>query len=89
MLTGSMSGSSVTDLPDLSAAQAAARLGIKPESLYAYVSRGLLRRHKGAGGSRFDALEIEAFVFAEVAGVPDVFAVHRHFADIVDQGSLL
>jgi len=48
-------------LPDLTAAQAAARLGIKPETLYAYVSRGLLRRHKGIDGSRFDALEVESF----------------------------
>ena len=48
-------------LPDLTAAQAAARLGIKPETLYAYVSRGLLSRHKGPNGSRFDALEVESF----------------------------
>jgi citrate synthase len=48
-------------LPDLTAAQAAARLGIKPETLYAYVSRGQLGRRKGPDGSRFDALEVEAF----------------------------
>ncbi len=48
-------------LPDLSAAQAAARLGVKPETLYAYVSRGLLSRRRSTGGSRFDALEVEAF----------------------------
>lgn len=46
---------------DLTAAQAAARLGIKQETLYAYVSRGLLRRERTAAGSRFDALEIEHF----------------------------
>jgi citrate synthase len=51
-------------LPDLTAAQAAARLGIKPETLYAYVSRGLLGRHKGPEGSRFDALEVESFADA-------------------------
>jgi citrate synthase len=51
----------MVDLPRLSAAQAAARLGVKPESLYAYVSRGLLARERDATGSWFDPLEIEAF----------------------------
>lgn len=49
------------ELPRLTAAQAAARLGVKPESLYAYVSRGLLSRERDAAGSWFDPLEIEAF----------------------------
>lgn len=49
------------DLPRLTAAQAAARLGVKPESLYAYVSRGLLSRERDAAGSWFDPLEVEAF----------------------------
>lgn len=49
------------DLPRLTAAQTAARLGIKPESLYAYVSRGLLSRERDAAGSTFDPLEVEAF----------------------------
>ncbi|MEN2741245.1 citrate/2-methylcitrate synthase [Microbacterium sp. X-17] len=48
-------------LPRLTAAEAAARLGVKPESLYAYVSRGLLSRERGASGSTFDPLEVEAF----------------------------
>lgn len=48
-------------LPRLSAAEAAARLGVKPESLYAYVSRGLLTRERDATGSWFDPLEVEAF----------------------------
>lgn len=48
-------------LAELTTAQAAARLGIKQETLYAYVSRGLLRRARTAAGSRFDALEIERF----------------------------
>lgn len=51
----------MTELPRLTAAQAAARLGVKPESLYAYVSRGLLSRERDASGSSFDPLEIEAF----------------------------
>jgi len=48
-------------LPRLSAAQVAARLGVKPETVYAYVSRGLLTRERDARGSTFDALEVEAF----------------------------
>ncbi|GAA5207930.1 citrate/2-methylcitrate synthase [Microbacterium kyungheense] len=51
----------MSDLPRLTAAQAAARLGVKPESLYAYVSRGLLSRERDASGSSFDPLEVEAF----------------------------
>ncbi|WP_203582444.1 citrate synthase [Microbacterium hibisci] len=51
----------MSDLPRLSAAEAAARLGVKPESLYAYVSRGLLSRERDAAGSWFDPLEVEAF----------------------------
>lgn len=45
----------------LTTAQAAARLGITPQSLYAYVSRGLLTRERHPDGSRFDPLEIERF----------------------------
>ncbi|MFF2484771.1 citrate/2-methylcitrate synthase [Microbacterium sp. NPDC058062] len=51
----------MNDLPRLTAAEAAARLGVKPESLYAYVSRGLLSRERDAAGSSFDPLEVEAF----------------------------
>ena len=44
----------------IGAAEAAARLGIKPASLYAYVSRGTLarRRNPDGRGSLFDAAEI-------------------------------
>ncbi|MBX3285650.1 MAG: citrate synthase [Actinobacteria bacterium] len=34
----------------LTTAEAAARLGVKPETLYAYVSRGLIERHRDPGG---------------------------------------
>jgi citrate synthase len=51
----------VSELPRLTSAQAAARLGIKPSSLYSYVSRGLIAsRRAEKGGSTFDAFEIEA-----------------------------
>jgi citrate synthase len=45
----------------LTAAEAASRLGVKPATLYAYVSRGTLRRQRGPDGrtSLFDAGEVE------------------------------
>jgi citrate synthase len=45
----------------LSTAEAAERLGVKPATLYAYVSRGLLGRERSADGrtSTFDPAEID------------------------------
>ena len=45
----------------LSTAEASRRLGVKPETLYAYVSRGLLRRQRSPDGRRswFDPAEVE------------------------------
>lgn len=43
----------------LTTAEAADRLGVKPATLYAYVSRGLLRRERTPSGSRFDAADVE------------------------------
>ena len=45
----------------LTATDAARRLGIKPETLYAYVSRGMLTRHRAEDGRRslFERAEIE------------------------------
>ncbi|WP_424935808.1 MULTISPECIES: citrate synthase [Bacteria] len=45
----------------LTATQAAARLGVRTETLYAYVSRGLIDRVRTARGSSFDVLEVERF----------------------------
>ncbi|MFT4305449.1 MAG: citrate/2-methylcitrate synthase [Microbacterium sp.] len=56
-------------LPRLTAEETAARLGIKLESLYAYVSRGLLTRERTATGSTFDPLEVETFA-AKRNGTP-------------------
>jgi citrate synthase len=52
-------GGSMADL--LTAAEAARRLGVKPATLYAYVSRGVLSRGKAADGraSLFHADEVE------------------------------
>lgn len=46
----------------ITAPEAAERLGIKPATLYSYVSRGVLSRRQGTGGrsSRFDPDEVEA-----------------------------
>jgi citrate synthase len=47
----------------LTTADTARRLGVKPQTVYAYVSRGLLTRHPDPGGdrrrSRFDRTEVE------------------------------
>src|SRR5262252_4430432 len=45
----------------IGAAEAAQRLGIKPASLYSYVSRGVLSPRRGADGraSLFDAADID------------------------------
>jgi citrate synthase len=47
----------------INTADAAARLGVKRETLYAYVSRGLLASERGVEGkgSTFDAAEIDRF----------------------------
>lgn len=83
-------------LPRLTAAQVAARLGVKPETVYAYVSRGLLHRERDARGSSFDAIEVEAFATARrrtappvhpTAGMP-LAIVQTDIADIED-GELL
>ncbi|HZD70481.1 MAG TPA: helix-turn-helix domain-containing protein, partial [Actinomycetes bacterium] len=45
----------------LDSAEAARRLGVKPATLYAYVSRGLLRRRRSGDGrgSRYHEAEVE------------------------------
>ncbi|HEV7628328.1 MAG TPA: citrate/2-methylcitrate synthase [Streptomyces sp.] len=52
--------------PRLSTRQAAERLGVKPETVYAYVSRGLIgsRRSAGGRGSTFDAADVDALARA-------------------------
>jgi citrate synthase len=47
----------------MTTSETAHRLGVKPQTVYAYVSRGLLTRHPDPGGdrrrSRFDSAEVE------------------------------
>ena len=53
----------------LTSAQVAARLGVKPATLYAYVSRGLLTSARAEnGGSTFDPLDVEAFAASRRRG---------------------
>ena len=54
--------------PRLTAAETAARLGVKPQTLYAYVSRGLLGRRRDAAGSWFDPIEVEQFAASRRGG---------------------
>ena len=53
----------VADDERISAAEAASRLGVKRETIYAYVSRGLLhsKRHLDGKSSTFDPAEIDRF----------------------------
>jgi citrate synthase len=79
--------------PLLSTAQAARRLGVKPETLYAYVSRGLLASVRGPDGraSVFDPVEIDRLATRpRRGGAPRTaaFAVQTRLTDIRD-GRLL
>jgi citrate synthase len=49
------------ELPALTAEQTAERLGVKLETLYAYVARGRLERTRTTAGSMFDPLDVERF----------------------------
>ncbi|MFE7352120.1 citrate/2-methylcitrate synthase [Streptomyces sp. NPDC057543] len=55
-------GTGATAAQRLSTRETAERLGVKPETVYAYVSRGQLssRRAPGGRGSTFDAAEVDA-----------------------------
>lgn len=63
----------------LTTAQASARLGVKPETIYAYVSRGLLTssRVPGVRGSVFDIEEVELLAARDNARRTDIGAVER------------
>ena len=56
----------------ISAAEAAARLGVKRETIYAYVSRGLIhsQRHIDGKSSTFDPAEIDRFRRRKAGGRP-------------------
>ena len=52
------------DRPRLTTQQTADRLGVRPQTVYAYVSRGLLRSERTASGrgSTFDREEVDALL---------------------------
>ncbi|MHC6176668.1 citrate synthase [Glutamicibacter sp. X7] len=49
------------DIPRLTVGQTAIRLNVKPATVYAYISRGLLRSQRSSNGSTLDSLEVEEF----------------------------
>lgn len=51
----------MSDIPRLTVGQTSIRLNVKPETVYSYISRGLLSSQRSSGGSTLDALEVEAF----------------------------
>jgi citrate synthase len=53
----------------LSAAEAAKRLGVKLDTIYAYVSRGLLTRHGTEKQSRFEVAQVERLALRGRRGV--------------------
>ncbi|HET6338181.1 MAG TPA: citrate synthase, partial [Polyangiales bacterium] len=53
----------------LSAADAARRLGVKLDTIYAYVSRGLLSRHGTEKQSRFEVAQVERLALRGRRGV--------------------
>ncbi|WP_205857706.1 helix-turn-helix domain-containing protein, partial [Phytoactinopolyspora endophytica] len=63
----------------LTTAEVAGRLSVKPETVYAYVSRGLLRsvRVKGGRGSLFPASEVEELAERGREGRPPSGVVER------------
>ena len=67
----------------IGAAEAAGRLGVKPATLYSYVSRGVLTRRRAPGGrgSLFDPGEVEAL---SRRGRPRREVVHGEF--IIESG---
>jgi excisionase family DNA binding protein len=60
--------------PRLTTAQAAGRLGVKPATLYAYVSRGVLKSYReGTKRQRlYRRADVEALRRLERGGPPDI-----------------
>lgn len=82
-------------LPRLTAEQTAERLGVKLETLYAYVARGRLGRERTADGSSFDPLEVERFAASRRRRPPadagrsegrPLMVIETDFASIEDGG---
>ncbi|MYW02467.1 helix-turn-helix domain-containing protein, partial [Streptomyces sp. SID3343] len=84
-------GGSEQDYPHdyLTTAQTAQRLGVKPETVYAYVSRGLLTSERAVRrrGSRFATAEVEALA-KRIGGRRDpngsIERIHTHLTLLAD-----
>jgi citrate synthase len=74
----------------LSTEEVARRLGVKPATVYAYVSRGLLSsRRNGAGkGSLFDPAEVDAFVAGRRISLSPVAPAIRTGITLIRDGRL-
>jgi citrate synthase len=70
----------------LTTTQAADRLGVRPQTLYAYVSRGLLHSERSATGrgSTFDRQEIDALLNRGRRTRPDLAAARTWRGPVVD-----
>ncbi|WP_412028003.1 citrate/2-methylcitrate synthase [Deinococcus yunweiensis] len=80
-------------MPDetfLTAAEATTRLGVKPATLYAYVSRGLIRSEAGPPGTRerrYHAGDVQALVARQGARRDPEAAVHDAVGGALDWGT--
>lgn len=78
----------------LTTAEAAERLGVKPQTLYAYVSRGLLDRQKSRSGSTFDPRQVAVLARSgrhgprAGSGVAPTEPVFVTQLTLIDQGNL-
>jgi citrate synthase len=72
----------------LTTAEAAARLGVKPATLYAYVSRGVLDRVRTPAGSTFDAADIERLAHGSRRGRVDAAPAFVTEVTLIEDGVL-
>ena len=73
----------------LTAAEAAATLGVKPQTLYAYVSRGWIRSEQAGGGRRRRYLRADVLRLRRRAEVRSNPAAAAHHAFTRSEGSIL
>ncbi|MCY4373489.1 MAG: helix-turn-helix domain-containing protein, partial [Spirochaetaceae bacterium] len=84
-----MSNPVSADSAFLTAAEAAATLGVKPQTLYAYVSRGLIRSEQAGGGRRRRYLRADVLRLRRRVEVRSNPAAAAHHAFTRSEGSIL
>ena len=84
-----MSAPVPTDSAYLTAAEAAATLGVKPQTLYAYVSRGLIRSEQAGAGRRRRYLRADVLRLRRRVEVRANPAAAAHHAFTRSEGSIL